>query len=1745
MATLPQGFKLDPAPSEAVALPEGFKLDVAPTEAPATDGWLLNSFKRGTANALASWFGFQQGYGQMTAEQGVNLSDATMAGITRRDPAAARVVQDPLTGDKLRKDVETGTSLLDYRKYKAEAEKYPATVPSFKDVNSLDTAVRYVGERIAENIPNMAASIGTMGMAAVPLSVGEVQGNLIDKGVTGRPELAAVAGLPAAALEMVTPLTVANKILASVGMSPTGMLAKAASRGVIGRTVAGAAEGFVKEGVTEGLQEGLSLGAETAAGVPPAPGEAMSRVLESVIGGGVAGGGITAMVSVLPPAGELPPPTDPTVEGIKQGLPPAPPTPEQTPLFMEDAEPATPAAPGQPAVASPATEAIPLDTDAVLSPAAEQPQPIKINTIPANQDTQTYGDFTKSFVEGKSGETTNWVQKNGTASIVSTPDNQYQVDIGALDKALTWVFPTLEQAAWVGENARNLTPKQFQGIQSSMSPDQVTQYIYEQGKPKQAFFVGLDGQRIRVENSDSESQNKTNGLTFQQLDAIRSNPRMMQYVSAAAKTGEMIREELLARGYEVASSLSYSFFPEKSSPYGYNSTVKGVVVNLANDIFRQRTADGTAVSVVNTIIHELAHDFVRSHDVRFANLHNRMTDDLLDRFAARAMATEELFREENIPYLGGIHAIRKALGDPAAPSQLDPRLRQALFPNAERTGSPANGGERTGVDPGKQLAEGREAGAPEKGGNRPRVEPIESGPAGSEFAPQPVWSDVFGRAVFGPNGVFADGASVPTADLVRIANEPELFGLRKEEVEITGLRELIKTKGASGSVSAQDLLNWLDSHKDTILRDVPPESRIAGAHIARGLKLSEAVQDTIDKENMSDTLGYLDRFGWLRKHMSTVLQLAYENKHIPTLQNFVQLMRDMSAEKNSWKYKGEQILKDWQRLGKTHSNNLTNFLFEATAKSDELGRRLTVEELADLSKEHKLTADAEVVFGQIDSLFQNVLGELKREELNRVRATTSDPVALAAMEGQIENEFNALLNRNYFPYTRFGNHVLFVRAKADVEYQGKLYKKGQTMHLSTYSSRRERDAVYKEFRGRFSGVPDAEIGTRTLKEEVATFTGMPPGMLKKMEEFLKLDPEQKELAEMLINSYRPSRSFVQHMRKRRGIGGFSYDGQRVFSSYLQSAAGHIARIKYKDELKNQVEQTRASTSQVVSQYGQGALRDDIANAMDGYLEAALHPREDLGALKSLVFFSYFGFVPVQAFVNVMQLPMMTYPHLAKKYGPVKAAQALVKAMKDTSAMFSFSGSPNWTKWNLEKRNPALTNAQRKSIAYGIERGLLDESFAVEVAQLANGNLLESLLPYEIKNKVGEESIRNATAIVREISNLGLAPFKLSEEWNRRVAWLAAFNLETETTQNEHSAYAEAQETIEQTMYEYQAWNRVPLARAFEHKASLLFLFKTFQQNSLWYYARGRGGIGALAMLATMAGLEGLPFAEDLIEIMNTAFSTGGKKFDVRKELRTFLSELMDDPDTVMHGISRHSFGLGYLQNVPDWDFSHKLGQGRVIPSVAPVSQKLRGEIKTDQMMVRFIEEWSGVAGGYGMNAVRAMTDMGPEGAKWRSMFMPSAARNITRTVQAVNDEGTITDYKGSPLVKFDQTDPTQMLEMYGQLMGLRPTRLAQAQEKLYLMSQEAAFYTARKGHLMTQLEQAFVQGTDKEAQAAAMREVKHYNETSPPEMRLTADGMMQSLRTRAKNNALKARGLPTQASWQRLHQEWNKAFPSQ
>ena len=286
----------------------------------------------------------------------------------------------------------------------------------------------------------------------------------------------------------------------------------------------------------------------------------------------------------------------------------------------------------------------------------------------------------------------------------------------------------------------------------------------------------------------------------------------------------------------------------------------------------------------------------------------------------------------------------------------------------------------------------------------------------------------------------------------------------------------------------------------------------------------------------------------------------------------------------------------------------------------------------------------------------------------------------------------------------------------------------------------------------------------------------------------------------------------------------------------------------------------------------------------------MNPRGDWASLRSFAFVFWLGFNVKSALVNFTQVPLVGYPYLAARFGDLTSLNALKKAAQALPKMYNAKTGDVSDELLL-----ALDRGQRE--------GVIDESQASELAGLAQGNYVSTMIP---GNKVHKSVI--------EFNRASAWMFQSAEKINRRTVFRAAWELARDNndgkyidklvrdnpeafkemisegfTQRDARAYLVAKDVTRQTQFHY---SREAQPKFMRGKKGALFVFYQFAQQSLYFAARQPGRGRYLLMMLAIAGLEGLPGAEDMLAIVKfLGKKVFGSGFDPEKEAMEFIRDL--------------------------------------------------------------------------------------------------------------------------------------------------------------------------------------------------------------------------------------------------------------
>jgi N12 class adenine-specific DNA methylase len=396
-----------------------------------------------------------------------------------------------------------------------------------------------------------------------------------------------------------------------------------------------------------------------------------------------------------------------------------------------------------------------------------------------------------------------------------------------------------------------------------------------------------------------------------------------------------------------------------------------------------------------------------------------------------------------------------------------------------------------------------------------------------------------------------------------------------------------------------------------------------------------------------------------------------------------------------------------------------------------------------------------------------------------------------------------------------------------------------------------------------------------------------------------------------------ARSFRKHFFHSDNVPGYTGDFERSISDYVIGMAGYLSRRQHMKRWDNTVSAVEAKPK--LFQYA------------SKYREYVNNPQEELAMVRQIGFFSYIAGVMATAFANLTQVPLMTVPTLSQVAPVPLVVKETVRAYKDAIAML---GKPSRVGLDMFDPNKAPADV----------REALKEAWAEGAfVPLETFDLMMTARQRNVGTRKGVKAFNTATQVVA-------VAFTFAERMNRLVTFIAAARLADKRAVRESATKtlggdALARQTvlgrnwtpknfaewaIDESQYRMGKANRPTMMRGV---GSAIMQFKGFmlQTFEAWYRMtalHGRSGKFAAASsimaLYAMAGLWGLPGAEDLRKLLEAIYKQITKKdLDLKTELRAWIARTSGS-NAIGQIVSK---GVSYPLGV---DMT-RVGMGNVVP----------------------------------------------------------------------------------------------------------------------------------------------------------------------------------------------------------------------
>ena len=645
---------------------------------------------------------------------------------------------------------------------------------------------------------------------------------------------------------------------------------------------------------------------------------------------------------------------------------------------------------------------------------------------------------------------------------------------------------------------------------------------------------------------------------------------------------------------------------------------------------------------------------------------------------------------------------------------------------------------------------------------------------------------------------------------------------------------------------------------------------------------------------------------------------------------------------------------------------------------------------------------------------------------------------------------NKLKLAGYAPLMRFGEFTVTVEAtdpntgevlrtngKSVVEYFGKYDTESEAL-----AAKKEMEEAY---RGRDFKV-SAGVASRSAHE---LYAGVSPETVAIFGEAVGAG----EIAEKYYQLVLSERNALKRRIGRKGIAGYSEELPRVLSNFITSNARFAAQRLYLRDINSTIKSIPREKGDVL----------DEAIAMKKFV---LDPNDPAAPVSSAMFAMFLGGSISAALVNMSQPMMMTAPYLSQ-FGQKIAATAITKAIP-----FALG-----KKQADEKLREALKRASQEGVVDAQEVFHLYSLGGQALSSIISGSL--SKIP--LVGGVARRSSASVKARAEAFMTLWGSMFSIAESFNRRLTFVAAWDVALKI--DDPDPYAFAVRAVNETQGIYNKVNRPNWAR--NPAGRILLTFKQYSIGYLELISRmwKRGGPGGkkavlvmLGVLLLMSGLDGLPFAQDLDDLIDTIGQLVGFDTNVKRTKMELAHELLGKEmgNTLLYGVSA----------LTPIDLSGRLGLGNLIPGTALL--KPSGE----QGRARDVLEVVGPAGGL-VGQVADAYDAATEGnyGKAAQNLSPKAVRDAAAAIGMVAT-GQATDARGRKVIDVSMTDAA------AKAIGFNPTIVANQHRKSMPLRQDAALQRKMESSIAHQWAAGIVSG-DQNAVNEAIARRDEWNRTNP------------------------------------------------
>ena len=823
----------------------------------------------------------------------------------------------------------------------------------------------------------------------------------------------------------------------------------------------------------------------------------------------------------------------------------------------------------------------------------------------------------------------------------------------------------------------------------------------------------------------------------------------------------------------------------------------------------------------------------------------------------------------------------------------------------------------------------------------------------------------------------------------------------------------------------------------------------------------------------------------------------------------------------------------WKRKKPEMAAILNNIIPQSTylkvdPSRDDAAYMKTIRDDAERSPEYdklraeflKLDEQGQDFYKQMRNYFQDTYDDIIAALEARLEATISDPAmrqnAFESLRKILQKDSGVI--RPYFPLMRKGKYRLsynFIdengRSERAVEYFPTLRKAEQASEMVLEYNKSQGDA--------FDSGIELTTSAQTMSFDKVPSSGFIRDILKSVEfnqdQFNDNEGYRKVMQDLVDLSLdaMPERSFLQNLRRRKGVRGFIGDvtptgmGGMEFDAYtmMKEKGRDLNRQLVQMKSAAEIEKFRAK----LKPYKENPSTAMMANKMDTIAGFASSPNvpQYSQVVNSLGFGFTMGLNFSSAAITFFDVAMSAMPVLAGSHGIRNTGKAFGSATR------LFAGAPS-------KRTVMVTGPEGQPVEQEIDMGVAGKSIAnydfSNLPQALKDVRADILIAMGIdqgqfnQSMVQEDLEVGRSSPIETVNKYSSFMFHHSERFNRETTLTAAYMLEVQNLQrkkgqlSDQDYRAAAQKAIDST--EFTLGSTAAAGRPIIAQSgigNILFLFKRFAVSKYYMMAKlakeaandpdpevrkaaRKGGANFLVATGLFAGMGGMPMMGAI-----------GAMYDL------FADDDEDDFETMLRQYTGEGIYGGLANEILGVDLANRISLNSLLYR-APIIDKDQSALWT------LIEQLGGPVIGVGLSVERGIGQVA-EGEVYRGIeaMMPASVRNGMKSFRFATEGATTR--RGDAI-----TSDINPYNVVMQGLGFAPQAYIQQLEANKNARRRADAVNGEKTKLLRRRNMAIREG-DMDELAKVERLIVEYNAGLPKD----ADTRKKVITDETKNNSLR------------------------